>query len=113
MFHPCLRSVAARLGAGRRLRLWRIATVQSTYRLQFLQKDRTVIERNSLIQGDCIAGMASLEPGSVDLVFADPPFNIGYKYDVYEDRKGADEYLAWTKKWTEQVQRILKPDGTF
>lgn len=57
--------------------------------------------------------MASLAPGSVDLVFADPPFNIGYKYDVYEDRKETDDYLDWTKKWTEQVRRVLKPNGTF
>ena len=37
--------------------------------------------------------------GSVDLAFADPPFNIGYKYDVYEDRMKAEEYLKWSKKW--------------
>ena len=69
--------------------------------------------RNHLHHGDCIAGMAQLDAGAVDLVFADPPFNIGYKYDVYEDRKHADEYLAWTKTWGEQVKRVLKPDGTF
>jgi site-specific DNA-methyltransferase (adenine-specific) len=57
--------------------------------------------------------MAQLPDGTVDLVFADPPFNIGYKYDVYEDRKSADEYLTWTKSWGEQVKRILKPTGTF
>jgi site-specific DNA-methyltransferase (adenine-specific) len=71
------------------------------------------MERNALIQGDCIAGLSSLEPGSVDLVFADPPFNIGYDYDIYEDRREADEYLAWTRQWVEGVQRVLKPDGTF
>lgn len=69
--------------------------------------------RNQLHQGDCIAGMAALQDGCVDLVFADPPFNIGYDYDVYQDRKHADEYLDWTKSWGEQVHRILKPDGTF
>ena len=42
--------------------------------------------RNHLHHGDCIAGMAQLAAGSVDLVFADPPFNIGYDYDVYDDR---------------------------
>jgi site-specific DNA-methyltransferase (adenine-specific) len=72
-----------------------------------------VKDRNSLVQGDCIEGLASLDPGSVDLVFADPPFNIGYDYDIYEDRKEADDYLAWTRKWVEGVQRVLKPDGTF
>jgi site-specific DNA-methyltransferase (adenine-specific) len=69
--------------------------------------------RNHLHHGDCIAGMAKRVEGSVDLVFADPPFNIGYDYDVYEDRKHADEYLEWTKAWGQQVKRILKPDGTF
>src|SRR3954468_2157314 len=72
-----------------------------------------VNERNSLVQGDCIQELARLEAGTVDLVVADPPFNIGYKYDVYEDRKEADDYLAWTRQWTEQVQRVLKPNGTF
>ncbi|MBI1831982.1 MAG: site-specific DNA-methyltransferase, partial [Planctomycetes bacterium] len=71
------------------------------------------MSRNQLHHGDCIAGMVGLPEASVDLVFADPPFNIGYKYDVYEDRKGADEYLAWTKTWGEQVRRVLKPTGTF
>jgi DNA modification methylase len=69
--------------------------------------------RNQLHHGDCVAGMARLPDGAVDLVFADPPFNIGYDYDVYKDRKHADEYLAWTKTWGEQVKRVLKPDGTF
>ncbi len=72
-----------------------------------------MVERNSLHQGDCIKGLAHLEPGSVDLVFADPPFNIGYDYDLYEDRKSADEYLAWSKKWAEAVKKALKPSGTF
>ena len=71
------------------------------------------VPRNVLIQGDCVAGLAALPDGGVDLVFADPPFNIGYEYDVYEDRKSADEYLAWTRAWGEQVRRVLKPTGTF
>ncbi|MBI2807990.1 MAG: site-specific DNA-methyltransferase [Planctomycetes bacterium] len=57
--------------------------------------------------------MTELPAGSVDLVFADPPFNIGYKYDVYEDRKNADEYLSWSRTWADQVHRVLKPNGTF
>jgi site-specific DNA-methyltransferase (adenine-specific) len=72
-----------------------------------------VLERNSLIHGDCVSGLAALPPESVDLVFADPPFNIGYKYDLYEDRKSADDYLAWTRQWVEAVRRVLKPTGTF
>lgn len=62
---------------------------------------------------DCIQGMSKLPDGSVDLVFADPPFNIGFKYDVYDDRRTADEYLEWSRGWMEQVARVLKSDGSF
>jgi site-specific DNA-methyltransferase (adenine-specific) len=68
---------------------------------------------NQLYQGDCVEGMARLAAGSVDLVFADPPFNIGYDYDVYDDRCPAELYLDWTRRWGREVQRVLKPDGTF
>ncbi len=68
---------------------------------------------NRIHQGDCISGMARLDAGSVDLAFADPPFNIGYKYDVYDDRRAADDYLDWSRQWIEGVIRVLKPEGTF
>ena len=68
---------------------------------------------DAIYQGDCIAKMKHLEPGSVDLVFADPPFNIGYEYDVYEDRQSYEKYLEWSKSWIQGVCRVLKPDGTF
>jgi site-specific DNA-methyltransferase (adenine-specific) len=63
--------------------------------------------------GDCLEGLQGLPDGSIDLVFADPPFNIGYKYDQYEDTLAADEYLEWSRQWIKEVYRVLKPDGTF
>ena len=68
---------------------------------------------NTIVQGDCIKSLAKLPDGCIDLVFADPPFNIGYEYDVYHDKKGRDEYPGWTRKWIEQVFRVLKSSGTF
>ena len=68
---------------------------------------------NKIYQIDCIKGLSQIEPGSVDLVFADPPFNIGYKYDVYHDRRAAEEYIQWSEKWMRGVYDALKPDGTF
>lgn len=68
---------------------------------------------NSVVHGDCVAGMRSLAAGSVDLMFADPPFNIGYDYDVYHDRQEHNAYLDWSRKWIAAVHRALKPDGTF
>lgn len=68
---------------------------------------------NQLYQSDCIAGMQELDEGSVDLAFADPPFNIGYDYDVYHDRQPYENYLDWSHKWIAAVWRVLKPTGTF
>ena len=69
--------------------------------------------KQSIIKGDCIKLMKSIKEGLADLVFADPPFNIGFKYDIYNDDRAPEEYLAWTSQWMEQVKRILKPDGSF
>ncbi len=63
--------------------------------------------------GDCIAGMQQLPDASVQLAFADPPFNIGYDYDVYEDKLASDQYLDWTRQWMQQVYRVLDNQGTF
>jgi DNA modification methylase len=68
---------------------------------------------NMLHHGDCIAGMKKLDDGCVDLAFADPPFNIGYDYDVYHDKLESENYLAWSRDWTGEVVRVLKPSGTF
>ena len=68
---------------------------------------------NKVYQGDCIELFGRIEPGCVDLVFADPPFNIGYEYDVYHDERTDEEYLNWTRQWMTGVRRALKPDGAF
>jgi site-specific DNA-methyltransferase (adenine-specific) len=57
--------------------------------------------------------MNALPAESVDLVFADPPFNIGYDYDAYDDNQSPNTYLQWTRSWGSAVRRILKPTGTF
>ena len=72
-----------------------------------------MVETNTIYHRDCISGMNEMEAGSVDLAFADPPFNIGYEYDVYHDRKERDDYLDWSREWIGAVHRVLKADGTF
>jgi len=64
-------------------------------------------------QGDCVALLKKMAAESVDLAFADPPFNIKYEYDVYQDNRPYHEYLDWTREWMGQVSRVLKPTGTF
>ncbi|MGI9457374.1 MAG: DNA methyltransferase [Aeoliella sp.] len=64
-------------------------------------------------QGDCVKLMREMPSGCVDLVFADPPFNIGYEYDEYHDEHSDDDYLEWSRAWMEEVHRLLKPTGSF
>jgi site-specific DNA-methyltransferase (adenine-specific) len=78
-----------------------------------LTEVHVAIPRNSILNEDCLKGLAHLPDGSVDLAFADPPFNIGYEYDVYEDRQEADQYLNWCRGWIGELHRVLKPTGTF
>jgi site-specific DNA-methyltransferase (adenine-specific) len=68
---------------------------------------------NHLYQEDCSAGLQRLPAGTVHLAFADPPFNIGYEYDVYDDAREAEHYLDWTRRWGAEVVRVLHPAGTF
>jgi DNA modification methylase len=68
---------------------------------------------NEILHTDCVTALRELPEGYADLSFADPPFNIGYDYDVYDDRKERDHYLAWSREWIGAVYRVLKPTGTF
>ncbi len=63
--------------------------------------------------GDCLERLAEMPTGCVDLAFADPPFNIGYEYDQYDDKQTKADYLVWTDGWLKAIQRVLKPTGSF
>src|SRR5689334_2910173 len=67
-----------------------------------------------LFQADCIAVMGTLQTETVDLAFADPPFNLGKEYrSKINDARAAHEYLAWCEKWLDEMIRVLKPGGSL
>ena len=68
---------------------------------------------NRIICGDCIEVLGKVREPFADLIFADPPFNIGYKYDKYHDKKEHNNYIAWTKNWIAVCKKVLKPNGSF
>ena len=72
-----------------------------------------VPELNQIIQGDSTKVLNEGPEGWVDLVFADPPFNIGYLYHGYDDERDDHEYLDFSEKWMKAVHRALKPNGSF
>lgn len=69
--------------------------------------------RNKIICRDCIEVLGKVGEPFADLIFADPPFNIGYKYDQYHDEVAGDKYVAWTKDWMSVCKKVLKPAGSF
>ena len=77
-----------------------------------VRKSKSVAEGlplDTVHHGDCIAGMQALPANSVQLVFADPPFNIGYDYDRLE----SVNYVRWSSDWMSEVHRVLEDSGAF
>ncbi|HNW97418.1 MAG TPA: site-specific DNA-methyltransferase [Bacteroidales bacterium] len=64
-----------------------------------------------LYNGNCIEWLKSLKSESVDLIFADPPYNI--KKADWDSFESQEEYIKWSMLWIEQASRILKPTGTL
>ena len=68
----------------------------------------------TLYQGDCLDLLAQIEPGSLDLIFADPPFNLGKIYgNHYNDRASENDYLAWSERWITECASKLSKGGAF
>ncbi len=76
-------------------------------------KPSAALPVDTVAPGDCIAQMRQWPAGSVDLIFADPPYNIGYTYDQYEDKRDDSEYVQWTQDWIDGCAHLLKPTGSF
>lgn len=68
---------------------------------------------NKVIQGDCLEIMKKIPDNSVDVTFADPPFNLKKKYNSYYDKHDVQEYLSWCNRWLKEMVRITKPTGSI
>lgn len=62
---------------------------------------------------DCIQLMKAIDDNCINMIFADPPFNLNKKYQSYADQLPFDEYVAWTEKWLREAARILTYDGSL
>lgn len=68
-------------------------------------------DNGQLWSGDSLIWLHSVPDNSVDMVFADPPYNI--KKAHWDMFRSSNAYIGWCMEWIEQVHRILKPTGTF
>src|SRR5208283_4840061 len=108
----------SRTGAGEAKRL--AATLRAL-------RDERPAPRDAILVGDCVAEMNALPEASVDLVFADPPYNLQLEgalsrpdqsvVDAVDDEwdKFANfaEYDAFTRNWLTAVRRLMKPAATI
>src|SRR3954465_857295 len=104
----------------------RIAEAQGRGRSQVAAITK-ILPLNVILEGDCIAEMARLPDKSVDMIFADPPYNLQLGGDLFRPEGGrvaaVDDdwdkfdslaaYDGFTRDWLEQARRILKDDGTI
>jgi site-specific DNA-methyltransferase (adenine-specific) len=68
---------------------------------------------NKITQGDCLELLAEISSNSVDVTFADPPFNLKKKYNTTKDSLALREYLTWCEKWIKEMVRVTKPTGSI
>jgi site-specific DNA-methyltransferase (adenine-specific) len=68
---------------------------------------------NSITQGDCLELLKCISDNSIDVTFADPPFNLKKKYSNYRDSLQLKDYLSWCKKWIFEMVRVTKPTGSI
>lgn len=67
-----------------------------------------------LFQGDCLDFLQAVPDNTVDMVFADPPFNLGKDYGKnVSDKLMRDEYLQWSTKWLFECVRVVKTGGAL
>lgn len=62
---------------------------------------------------DCLQVFKELTAQSVDVIVTSPPYNMGVKYNSYQDTLTPSEYLEWTNTWVAAAARVLRPDGSL
>lgn len=70
-------------------------------------------DRHKIIHGDVFTSMKAIETESVDLIFADPPYNIGKDFDGLKEDWSEEDFLEWCYEWLEECYRVLKKNGTM
>jgi len=88
---------------------------------------KSLFKRNRVLRGDCIKKLRDLPKASIDMVFADPPYNLQLRGDLrrpnqsrvdgvkedWDQFESFIEYDEFSKNWISEVKRILKPDGSL
>jgi modification methylase len=116
------------IDAAARIQVSRTGRPASELRMgQKLQTETTALPLDKIVVGDCIAAMEKLPAGSIDLVFADPPYNLQLERELtrpdtsvvdavdddWDKFSSFADYDSFTRAWLLQCRRVLKPDGAL
>ena len=68
----------------------------------------------TVLHGDCLEILREISHGTVDLIFADPPYNIGKKFSKFQDTWSSDiAYAEWCYRWLAACIDVLTPTGSM
>ena len=68
---------------------------------------------DTVVEVDCVEGLRQLPSCSVDLIVADPPYNLDKDFGVWKERERRGDWLTWSKEWLNECERVLKPGGSI
>ncbi len=81
------------------------STLYDECRLEYFENSR-------LIRGESLAELRKMPNDCVDFCFADPPYNLEKKYDIWDDALTVNNYLNWCSDWIRELARVLRRGGT-
>jgi len=67
----------------------------------------------SFYHADCRDVLRQLPSRSIDVIVTSPPYNLGIRYNQYDDTLSRHDYLEWTNAWVAEAARVLRPDGSL
>lgn len=83
----------------------------------FVEKPQAEILYNQsvmVILGECLSILKNIKSGTVKLIFADAPYNIGKNFGNNMDKwDSVQSYICWCKEWLDECMRVLSDDGTM
>jgi site-specific DNA-methyltransferase (adenine-specific) len=74
---------------------------------------RSGIVDAQFFHADCLDVFRQRPPRSIDVIVTSPPYNLGVRYNQYDDSLSRADYLEWTSTWIAAAARVLRPDGSL
>jgi site-specific DNA-methyltransferase (adenine-specific) len=71
------------------------------------------VGNQTVVLGDCLKLLRKLPDQSIDIVVTSPPYNLGIRYNSYNDRRERQDYLRWLSELGVELSRVLALDGSF